>query len=64
MQKNTKFNNALFGMFFLVFLPGCTTYYCTTASMNKQLAKIDTNSIHEVYDFRLGAIGVISGRRT
>jgi hypothetical protein len=42
-------------------LIGCTTYHLTTASLNDQLSRIDTSSVHEVYNFNYGIAGVLSG---
>jgi hypothetical protein len=59
MQRN--FYYSLVGIIFTTMMCSCTTYYLTTSSLNKQLAQIDTNSIHEVYDFRFGLLGVVAG---
>lgn len=48
-------------LFLLTMFSSCTTYYFTPSSLNKQLSQIDTNSIHEVYDFRFGVLGVVAG---
>ena len=59
MHRN--FYNSIIGIIFTTMMCSCTTYYLTTSSLNKQLAQIDTNSIHEVYDFRFGLLGVVAG---
>ena len=59
MHRN--FYYSLVGIIFTTMMCSCTTYYLTTSSLNKQLAQIDTNSIHEVYDFRFGMLGVVVG---
>ena len=58
MHRN--FYYLLVGIIFTTMMCSCTTYYLTTSSLNKQLAQIDTNSIHEVYDFRFGMLGVVA----
>jgi hypothetical protein len=58
---NAKFLNTVVGILLATIPCSCTTYYFTTASLNHQLAKIDTNAIHQVYDFRLGMASALSG---
>jgi len=50
------------GIFLLLSMYSCTTYYLSTESLNKQLANIDTSAVSQVYDFRLGPVGVLSGK--
>jgi hypothetical protein len=57
----TNIQNAIPGILLTAIFCGCTTYYISTSGLNDQLAKIDTNSLHQVYDFRLGVIGVVAG---
>jgi len=57
-----KLKAIIFGSSLATLICGCTTYYFTADSLNNQLAQIDTNAVHQVYDFRLGVIGVSRGK--
>jgi hypothetical protein len=60
-MMNRNRYNLVVGIILTTMMCSCTTYYFTPSSLNKQLSQIDTNSIHEVYDFRFGVLGVVAG---